>query len=1432
MSLRVLSRGFWIGVAAVLCVLATAERPAHAWKPFTHVFAGTEAYQDAVADGQVTINGRTYNLDARLLTALRQQRSHYNAGVIGPDGFPDLTYGQSVIHPSATGEWLRHVLRSGRGVQAQPVPETFKQQSLAFSYGFLTHAAGDLWAHTFVNDFAQGVFPSVSELVQIDKAEIAIRHFVVEGYVGDATIGYDGNPEAGPAPGPGCSAGNPLCDRSDDSTPGISFAVPTSFVYDTLIDQNADTPSPERGPLIGFFLGLRGQLDAFKQSTLGADLAAAAASFNDTKEQVEDFKEACNFDDLDDLVECPIEATKLGITAVIDSVEAAVTAAGAVLKEAARKVFGVYINAWIADIDRGLRAWPELGLATTKGLFDAQTRRDLQNDECRLHVEGTLSRDECEADIGMVDTVFSASNTFVNQHLLSMLGLPDIVGQIREVLDEVTALLDDILAALSVPFNPLRVAKDQIERFAKDLIRERIEDALGVDLEAFKSFLDKPGAWFLVDDTGPLLGSLLGFPGQSLRLFRPNDHDRADGFMALPGNHHIPIGIPFPGFPPNAATRLTDDAEFNIAAFRALENTITTSKLLLLGGPELNRALGDILVADGFLASAAGVRTYPSAGDDGVNANVLVNQLGSGPAWLKSIDSDHGWRHDGLPRFCDTGGNCDPIGSTLPQPRSPDLNGGNGNFPLWESCLLRPAFRRLFKDWEGDNFPDHGDLPGPDPSDAGPPSILQAVTNGFVRVVAGVPTQFVSSRSQIALSASDDLFVQAHVGLKTRLFPDGAPVPAFADAPNPGTLTPGTGADGRWRLDVEAEEPCHTSNPADTLEPARRSTPLIVDNTPPVITINAPPPNTAMRTNEQLTLAFSADDGPLGAGVASLTATFDGAPVVPGQVLDLFLFTPGIHTLVVSTTDNLGNSGSVTRTLRLFVDAAALRDNLDRYFVEAKITSVALYDSMRLEATAAIEALNRGRTADAAAALERLMKKLWSKWDGQCRVTASCRDIDRATLAQLVVRTADAIAVLQVPALALGQSNVVADLFETLNLGFLAGKATRGYNDLRAALSPAVLRTYSREFGPSRSQVNSFLSRLTTQLGEPCRASLETCFVERPFGLQLTRTGGEIAATVGLSPAVLAGLKVLPLLRSTGDVLVAGGIPTVDTYHSLRDRLSRAIAAESGWATTSDPVKEFRDALGSLRGFLFDLYEDKCVEGSKCNRITVALADELLVKGTEVKALHGIDPALLPSLRTRPLLTDLLEGYRRGDIPDASLFDDLSTRAIDFVAAEGNWPRPNQTGTQRDRLDAMLETLIGVIKAGCASGARCDRIDRLLADHLLVKGSEALALVGVPAGAVPGLKALAVLRLLNQRYLDGDVPDIGSYEKLRDLAVAAVVAEAKGDKSKARQALKDFVKEDTKLVDKGCSSSGCRYLDRDAGNALAAAANRSLQELG
>jgi hypothetical protein len=158
-------------VATTLAVLlmAVSSTPAYAWKPDTHVFFAEQALKDAVDDGKVSIyrtdyeNGQRldkigdYEVDAELLSALRANPQQYRAGVIGPDAYPDILTGQQVIHPDesnpdGTNSWLEYLWNQAGtdGNNTQPIK--------AFVGGFLTHAAGDMYGHTFVNNFTGGPF--------------------------------------------------------------------------------------------------------------------------------------------------------------------------------------------------------------------------------------------------------------------------------------------------------------------------------------------------------------------------------------------------------------------------------------------------------------------------------------------------------------------------------------------------------------------------------------------------------------------------------------------------------------------------------------------------------------------------------------------------------------------------------------------------------------------------------------------------------------------------------------------------------------------------------------------------------------------------------------------------------------------------------------------------------------------------------------------------------------------------------------------------------------------------------------------------------------------------------------------------------------------------------------------------------------------------
>ncbi|HEX6132062.1 MAG TPA: zinc dependent phospholipase C family protein, partial [Actinomycetota bacterium] len=211
-----------------------------AFKPYTHVEVAKDVRNDLIEDGDLDIVGyredgttfvTSYGVHPLVVEAITRFPGHYYAGTVGPDGFPDLTFGQRIIHPSDTGTWLARIFDMAWAAQSEAsFTRDEKLQILSFAYGYATHAAGDFFAHTLVNEFAEGVFPAVFDIVAGETRERdaanAIRHLLLEAYIGDATPGFDGN---------GDRSLLPNGDLSDDATPGIAFDAPMRYIYDALV---------------------------------------------------------------------------------------------------------------------------------------------------------------------------------------------------------------------------------------------------------------------------------------------------------------------------------------------------------------------------------------------------------------------------------------------------------------------------------------------------------------------------------------------------------------------------------------------------------------------------------------------------------------------------------------------------------------------------------------------------------------------------------------------------------------------------------------------------------------------------------------------------------------------------------------------------------------------------------------------------------------------------------------------------------------------------------------------------------------------------------------------------------------------------------------------------------------------------------------------
>jgi hypothetical protein len=166
---RVLRKRLLLAAGAALAASAT---PAGAFGLRTHLYIADQVWQD-LADCRVTVRGRDFAVPAEACRAIRGHRGEFLAGALGPDIFPDVLVGQSIVHPGVAGgwqanDWLNHLLSNAR-----------RDDELAFAWGYAMHYAGDAFAHSYVNNYAGGLFE-----IGADRTKaIELRHFRLEKYI-------------------------------------------------------------------------------------------------------------------------------------------------------------------------------------------------------------------------------------------------------------------------------------------------------------------------------------------------------------------------------------------------------------------------------------------------------------------------------------------------------------------------------------------------------------------------------------------------------------------------------------------------------------------------------------------------------------------------------------------------------------------------------------------------------------------------------------------------------------------------------------------------------------------------------------------------------------------------------------------------------------------------------------------------------------------------------------------------------------------------------------------------------------------------------------------------------------------------------------------------------------------------------------------------
>jgi len=774
-----------------------------AFKPFTHEEIALDIRSDVIDDGKVTIDGVEYDVHPRIVEAIRKYPTFFYGGAVGPDGLPDLIQGQSVVHPEWSGIWIGHVLDKAWAAQRDDSPYSPEErlQILAWAYGYATHAETDLWAHTLANEFSDGQFPDFSNVLTNDGAAAnALRHFIVESYIEDATPGFDGVNKVDDQIE---RSRLPDGDVSKNASETREIDSPHQFVYDALLKDLPDLPGhiekplfsltasdvdladvfstldsgsfPEtlrtqfdgqgqilaakplvtviqtggvwklksdftdfvlrrdgtpaapslsiarevesRGIVVDTFLELREQLVALRAELpppapgFGEPFAAIVDRILDAGQHLLHGEKIADtgqlFNDMKTLAQSVVDAFKSvfdgisgGSMPTRDSLHSLASAFG----EAGGSTASAYLDYWIGNIDRGIEHWDEIGLAVSRGFFDPQSRRDLENLEGQSFGPDAVNPDfndrraDTENGINLFDILSheiddpnrddQIGDSLLDQYLLPMLGVPRKLGELRAGFDSFVGELQDQfikpVRELLGDLNPLEPLIDwikaEIKEYLLKIVRQFVLDRFGVDIEII-DFLSNLNPSQLMDLKSITIGS------QTIPMFNSTAHERLDLYLGFDGTDHLrpfdeedvnptftlPDGsrVGFI-FHPDATGGLKANAEFDKDRFDAYANSVILGKLALLQETlvyedpvegvqpkTISKLLTNLtgqnydferMTLNGHHGGNVLTATMPGVVDSivGDPVSVFANYPLpiSSDLWLASLDRDHVWRED------------------------------------------------------------------------------------------------------------------------------------------------------------------------------------------------------------------------------------------------------------------------------------------------------------------------------------------------------------------------------------------------------------------------------------------------------------------------------------------------------------------------------------------------------------------------------------------------------------------------------------------------------------------------------------------------------------------------------------------------------------------------------------------------------------------
>ena len=416
-----------VPLAALLIAFLISPPPAFAWKPVSHVHLAEVARLDAL-DGRVefylvdydkgTIIRKLgdYEVEPNVFKALTAGGPYYRAGGFAADFIPDIAHSQLLIHPhwelTTSDDWLRHLWRQASGYALPPSNSDDYETALrikAFVLGFLTHGAGDMFGHSYINVFAGGAW---------EINEIALRHMAFEAYIDR---------------------------RTPDTTPtdfyGASVSGIEDFIYQNMLMATGLTG---RADLIGRNLRFEDAAPARFFNGLIAFLQNELAAYNNkVNEYTRDYNAK-----IQQAKDCSPSDPRC--SRILLYKEAASIFADQIAYVLVHGPIALYFTNWIKDIEVGLGAFPGPS-------FEAHTY-------AFFHKPYTYYTPPDEA-----------LRKWATDHLMSMLGLPDVVGE--------TVGYDMVWD--NVP----QEWKDKLEEYKSNFYDALMESALGMKMKESEDFL-------------------------------------------------------------------------------------------------------------------------------------------------------------------------------------------------------------------------------------------------------------------------------------------------------------------------------------------------------------------------------------------------------------------------------------------------------------------------------------------------------------------------------------------------------------------------------------------------------------------------------------------------------------------------------------------------------------------------------------------------------------------------------------------------------------------------------------------------------------------------------------------------------------------------------------------------------------------------------